>query len=738
MAFPEIDDYDFSVNQENMDHNLKVAEALDWAVMQFQSRQQRHERIERLYNAHNGVIDQAEIDSIVKFTGKKSKTKYVKYRLGRSKLKLVHGEFLEISLDPTVHTTNRQAQNEKMQKYKRMFGLSLAKPYIEKSQQMGYDVYNGVNIPDKEDKSFWHVNNFKLTNEMAMQHILNDKMENLKMKSRFYPNFVDLTIAAEMFGKVERDANGIDTYRAIQPKYALFEESVNDPFMTRTPYMGEVRYMYYHEMLSNPEWDLSKNQKETLKQFKDTYGSTGHNDSKQGSVEMMNGSPAFPVYTLQWKGLETVYMKTSPAKGSQVPYKRILSQEYYNKNAAKIQKDVAAGKYEVEQFYRQIVWTASKIMTDVYTVAKKVEDVIQIENENGKFTAEYDYCGFLFNTVNGYRISLQEIIYELEKVYDDIRFQINRELKKTRGSLLRYDEGFLPKGKKFIDIYHSINEDGVMRYNTAAEGNNYGVEGQNIAGMDSVKVGDDQTLIALINNAMDIERVIDRLTGINENRQGLTKATTTATANVNNIEASRSMTYDLFYFMGIYIEMALMKLVEKSKLNVVYDGMDSRQFILDDAEIKHLVSTRNLRLYNYAVTISDGKKEKDIIAKVEQFFPQEINAGMLRTKDVIRFMSEGSFAGALKVLDDAHEDMRKFQENQSRVAQEAKQAETEGKVKIATEDREDGQVHDKEMEVIRTEGKKEVKQMEIAGKGMVEGQKQAAEAAKPEESNMTL
>lgn len=736
MPFPEIDNYDFAQNSDGMEHNLKVAEALDWAVQQYLSRQSRQERIDKLYNAHNGIIDQSEIDSIIKFTGKKSKTKYVKYRLGRAKLKLVHGEFLEISLDPTVSTVNREARNEKMQKYKRMLGLSLAKPYIETSKSMGYEIYTGINIPDREDKDFWHVNNFKLSNEMGMQHIINDKMKNLKLKSQFYPNFIDLTIAAEMFGKIERNANGIDTYRPIMPKYGLFEESVNDPLMDRTPYLGEVRYMYYHEILSNPEWDLTPTMKAHLKQFKDTYNN--NEVGGQGSVEMMNNAPAFPVYTIQWKGLETVYLKTTPARGSNVPYKNIVSEDYYKRNRKKIQRDVADGLYQVEEYYRQVVWEASRLMHGLYTEAKKIENVIQIQNENGKFTAEFDFVGFLFNTVNGHRVSLQEIIYELEKVYDDIRYQINKELKKVRGSVIKYDEAFLPKGKLFIDVYHSVDENGILRYNTAAEGNKYGVEGMNPSGMDSIKVGDDSTLLALINSAMDIERVIDRLTGINENRQGLTKATTTATANVNNIEASRSMTYDLFYFMGIYAERALMKLAEKTKLNKTHFGLDSRLFVYDEAEIKNMISTRNLDQDNYAISITDGKKEKDILAKVEQYFPIEIQSGTLRSKDVIRFMAEGSFASSLKILDEAHEELRKIRENESRINQEAKQGETEGKVKIATEDREDGQVHDKEMEVLRTEGKKEVESMKIAGKGMIEGQKQMAEAAKPEENNVAL
>ena len=206
---------------------------------------------------------------------------------------------------------------------------------------MGYDLYTGVNIPDRKDKSFWHINNFKLSNEMSMQHIIEDKMKNLKLKSKFYNNFIDLTIAAEMFGKVERNADGIDIYRPIQPKFALFEESVYDPLMERTPYMGEVRYMYYHELMSNPEWKLRSEHKRILKAFKDTYSTES---GKQGTYEMMNGSPAFPVYTIQWKGLETVYLKTSKANGSDIPYKRILSKKYYGDNTATITRDVKNGK----------------------------------------------------------------------------------------------------------------------------------------------------------------------------------------------------------------------------------------------------------------------------------------------------------------------------------------------------------------------------------------------------------
>jgi len=730
--FPDITDKDFSLRgKENPD----VKQMLDYAVLQWEARHDRRERVEKLYNSFNGIVDEAEINSIIKTTGKKSKTKYVKYRLGRSKLKQLHGEFLEIPIQPIVRSTNRDAQNERMQKYKKALALSVAKPFIEQARAMGYDVYSGVEIPDKNDKSFWNINNFKLANEIIMNHIIEDKLTNERLKSEFHANFVDLTIAAEVHGKNERDADGKDTYRFIPAKFALYEETVFDPFLDRTPYKGEVRFMYYHELLSNPEFNLDQDQLGRLKEIRQEFNT----EDRQGNIEIINGYPAFPVYTIQWKGLETVYVKISPAKDSDEPYKRILSREYFNANKGKLRRDVQNGKYKIIRKYREVIWTASRITKDIYTPAKKEEYIIQRLNENGRLTADFDYTGMLFSTVNGTRVSIQEIIYELERIYDDIRFMINKEIRKIRGDTLAYDDAFLPKGKRFIDILHSISEDGVVRFNSSAEGNLSASDvDSNKVGIQSLNLGQSQTLLVLMNQAMDIERVMDRITGMNESRQGLEKATTTATTNINNVEASRSMTYDMFYFMSDYIERVLEKLCEKTKLNKTYHGLDSRQFIFSDEEIKYLISTKNLIYHNYAVSIVDGKKERDTIRKIELLFPQEINAGMLRTKDVAKFYMESNFAKAIKILDQAHEELATIRKQEIKASQEAKQQEVEAKLKIATDDREDNQQHDKEMELLRTEGKKEVEVLKGAmkatqdfqndlGKANIEKQKSSPE-----------
>lgn len=722
MAFPDIVEKDFSIGGKK---NQEVHELLDYAVNQWQSRETRIKRINALYNSHNGISSPAEVEAITKSTGKQSKTKFVNYRLGRTKLKQLHGEFLEINIEPTVRTTNREALNKKMAKYKELLGMSLAKPQIEKVREMGYNVFNGIRIPDRSDKTAWNANNFKLANELVMQRLVDDKMITLRLKDIFYNNFIDLTITSELFGKVERDINGRDTFRFIPAKYGIWEESIFDPYLEKTPFLGEVRPMFVHEILSNKEWKLDT---EDVKLVKEMATSSTAEQTKNlntsGNTRLIN------TYTIQWKGLEPVYCKISPVEGSDEPYMRIISEEYYNKNKSLIDKQVKQGDYKIEKYLREILWTSTRIGSNVYTPAVKESNLIQRLNENNKYNVDFDYSGMLFSTIDGVRVSVQEIIAELEKIYDEIRFHINREMKKMKGTMATFDEAFIPKGKTITDIIHSITEDGIMRFNSSAEGNVSGTEGESgKIGVGAVNLGQNQNLMLLLNQAMDIERVMDRVTGMNDNRQGLSKATTTATANVNSIEASRSMTYDLFYFMQGFIERTLTKLAEKTKINKTYIGADNREFILDDGEQMFLMTTKELDFDNYGITITDGKKEKDILSKLETLFPQEINAGMLRSKDVARFWTESSFAAALRVLDNAHDEMAKIRENELRVKQESAMANMSQQADMAIQDREDQQAHDRDMEVLRTEGKKEVEQLKGSLKTQQEETKVYAKAA---------
>lgn len=724
MEYPEITNYDFSSSDgSTLGANQRVRDIFQFAIEEYRRRTDRIDKMKKLYDAHNGVIgSDAEIESITKTTGKRSKTKYVKYRLGRSKMKLVHGEFLQLNIGASVHTVNREARNKKAQRYMTMLGMSLAGPQVEKLREIGYDVFPGMKIPDPQDKKIWTADKFKTTNEKIIQKIVDDKIENESLKSCYHNNLVDLTIVSEMHSKIERDAMGRDTLRYINPQDAIFLESLYDPLLDRTPYYGEMRRMYYHEIMTNPDIQLTDEQRKEITRLKENP-----NDASSHDIQYKDKRLTFNVYTLQFKSIETVYQKTMPDPDSDVPYIRYFSLDYFRKHKKSIMQDISAGRYKLDIAYRGKVWEAHRIGDLIHTPAKLVRNTIQLKDAEGKYKPEFDYCGFLFSTVNGMRISLQEIITELERIYDDIRFQINRELRRIKGSVLIYDEALMPQKKRFIDILHSITEDGIVRINTSAEGNEGNIDSAGVTGIKAFDLGGSRGLISLLQHAMDIERTVDRITGINETRQGVQRSTTTATANVNELEASRSMTYDMFFYMGDYIKRSLLKLAAKTKLNYAELKEDRREFILSDDEIRFLEVTSDLSLDDFGITLTDGKREREVLSKIELMFPAEINAGLLSTVDVAKFYMQSSFARAIEILDEARAASRAFQLKQIELGQESKKQQTETQYKIAVEDREDRQEHDKEMVVLQTEGKKELEAIRAGAKAGIENQKQEFE-----------
>jgi len=659
----------------------------------------------QLYEDHNGYMRASLKKNITYITGKKSKTPYIRYRLGRSKLKLVHGEFLRSWSEPRIATINREAINEKVENAEQMIGMSYAKPQIEKARELGYNLFSGINIPDKNNVSSFTSAKFKTKNEIIMQGIINDKVRTLNLKSLFHINFVDLSIVSECFGKIEQDANGIDTFRPINPKNSIYLESLNDPLLTRTPIIGEIRYMFLHEIFNTfPE--LTEIQKTEIIQM---CKNPGDSLASEGFKNIEN-KLALRVATIQWKSIDPRYTKVDKRKDTETPYRNEFSPEYFDKNEKQIRRDVEKGKYDLEQHWQESVWEGSCIYTNLFTKPKKINYVIQTRTATGKYRAKYDYVGYLFSTVDGTRVSLQEMISELENVYDLIRFQVNKELRKIRGSSLLYDLAYLPLHKKFIDVLHEVTDDGIIVYNSSAEGNEGRVDrpGTGDVGIKEVDLGISRALPILLTHAMDIERTLDRITGLNEPRQGLTKATTTATSAMSDLESSRNMTYDLFYGVNIFINEVLSRLAEKTKINWAFLGQDKRALIISDEQYGYLKATKHLSNDDYGSYMTDGRKEKEISEKIESLFLQEINSGSLRSSDAARFWTAESFTEALEVLDNAHNMLIKQQQESAREKTEAQREGVQKQIQAAERNREDIQKHEKELEILKGEIKKEV------------------------------
>ena len=690
--FPEM------IVRESQKNQAWARNIMDNAITYYQNNQStRRVVLDALYESYNGIVKQAYKKLLEEKYGKTSEL-YKDFKLGRSKLKLLIGEYLSIELDPMVTSVNPDSIKTRVEMANLLRGAVEMKETLTKiKKNVGFDPV-GIEIPDANDPNL----NSKLypitENELAMQLIIDDKIKGQKIKFKAQECFVDLLVTSECHGRVERNARGEEVFRPINPKDAIFQEVTNDPFCDDSPFKGERRWMYIKDVVQ--QFQLTPDQRVMLVNY-----STTDTQEKKG-FRVINGLPAVEVFTIQWKANRNFYTKISPAKNGSEPYLRTIDPLDFEDNEKEYLNDIANQRYDVMVDYGDELWEGTRIGEAIYVNVGPVPDQIQVLAANGKYFAEYEYVNMLFGTVDGVRISLQELINNLSEVNNVIMFMILRELKKIKGKVFVYDEALKPGKKSMTSLLLDATEHGVIRINSAAEGNYSQRDIENAANViKELDLGLSASFNILLNLKSDIERTIDRITGINESREGMNKATQTATGTMQNIEASRSITKDIFVAMNEFLNSVLTLLAEKTKLNRPYLRSNRAKFLFGATLLNFIQITEDLMFDDFNVVLSDGRREMEIRERVRPLFDREINAGKLRAKDVIKFELKKNIHEALSVLDNAWNEISQFEEKQNQLQVQANRESLATQLQISREDREDRQAHEKELKLIDVDAK---------------------------------
>lgn len=676
---------------------------IDWGVSIYNERSETRKTNTKLYDAYNGIIDKKKYEYLTRKRGDESSTPYISYRIGRNKIKQLIGEFLQIGIKAVVFTINPEARKQKYEKY--LFTKSTAdfKPQLEKVRSLGVEALQGMKIPSPEEVNITDTA-FKRKNEIVMQIIIDYKILKDSMIMTFLENWKSLILTSEVGGKLDRLENGEDYFRAIDPNDLIFLESPGEFIVQRSPIVGERRLLYKHEILQ--EFDLSKDDKEKL----DSMGYDTESSIKK------SGQYLYPVYSFQFYGKKTIRTKTGK-NASGIPYRKFIQEHEYEKKKTDIQNDIKKGKYVIDNEKDLFtIYEGSLIGTDIYAGIKEKENNIIQKDESGNENLKFDYRIGLFGTVNGMRVPMQAIVYEMEKIYNAVRRQINVEISKLRGDFAVFDEAFM-KNKTVTRLSYELAEHGVTTINSADPGMTSD-DRESIVDrvVKSFKLGDSQTIQTLLAIAVDIEQTLDRQTGMNNDRSGFGQASSTATTNTNNVNASVSMTYDMFQFMQYYINDVISMLAEKIKINWTWINGEGDGMILSDEQYGYLKATRDLTNDSYGAFVTDGRLEFDISRKLENYFLQDINASKIRTIDVAKFYTNKSFAQGMKVLEDAYNDLMKASQSSQQQKLESDTQNLQSKIKSEMEWREDEQQSRKDEIVLK--GK--IEEQKIITKGNID------------------
>lgn len=706
---------------------------LDWAKQHLlyarqllKDRESTLDKKTRLYNQYNGRTIPSSIAYLTKTYGKKNRTKYISYRLGRPKIDLLNNEFLKRPLYSYVSTINIDAKTAKLENYETMLGAAHAKPVIEKMRENGVDPLNGASIPDLDDNAIWESMNTKERNEKLMQTLIDNGIREQKMKLKLAKNFQDIKLVSECFGKIDVDENGDEEYYRIDPRNAIYEEIEEDYFLEKSPIMGARTRMPIHNILMR--YRLTQEQRNRLESIR-TSGT-----SESPYYYMNNGSMCADVIHIEWKSVTSSYYILSPKTNAQMEFddsdpffRKELDAKDYDRDVKKYKRGTDNASKELtfeqqlknhqmyghqlgekafkEEGRRSFLYIETKFHEELYEATMIGDETIVVDFRKKPFTMRridkpaevlsFSYCGALFNTVNNERISLQEIIENFDNMFDIVMFQILKEINKAKGKILGYDRAMLPKDKTIKDVMYDALNDSFVDYDSSSQGN---WSGKNIDVTGMLKehdLGLSSSFPSLIEMKREIQATIDRLTGINENREGQIQASATATNAQSSIAASRTMTDGMFYFMSLYTEKVLLKMCETMKLTWGLYKTEKAKIILGDSMFNFMQLTRELYEADYGVVLVDGGKELSIRDKMERMAESSLNAKEIRFRDYLAFELTETLTDGKKVLENAWNTMEKIRREDQSMQLQSQEKQTqlgiEGNIQAMREDREDKQ-----------------------------------------------
>lgn len=672
---------------------------LDYAENLVRNYNTTKQRMTRFFEGYNGIKQPGSIDWLTKTYGLENRAKFISYRLGRTKIDLLHGEWLKRPMAVTVSTINSDAINEKVRQQNFVAGAMMMRKEIEDVKNIaGVDPTEGMYIP--KDESEFQKMSFKDKCEDIAQIICDNQVIQLDVKKKLGDGFKNCEITNHVFGQIERDENGMIQFHNIDPRRAIYVATEGDDYLEKSPIMGCVKTMPVHQILM--QYELTKEQRDQLDTARKNYNAyVGLEGFSRGYMSYNNGELLCDVIHITWKSVKPIYIKVVPKTASQLMLDNSTTElefemdtEKYESNKAIHDANVEKGLYKVVTKFMSYECEATRIggiidinMRETYLQKRSVDKPSHVLNST--------YVGYIHGRVDGVTVPIQQMIENFDNLYDIVKYQQTREIAKSKGKVLTIDKAGLGVNQTLKDTYYRMANDQVLEYDSSAAGNLGNRNLDPSVMFQEHDMGLSQSFQSLLMVEQSIIASLNQITGINENRQGQTAASSTATAQQSDIANSRTITEALFYGYSGYVKRVMKGIVDASALSYAFFQQGRGEQLLGTERFAFLQNNIELAYRDYGVSIEDGTKHLEIAEKLDVLMNVALNAKEIHVMDAMNVMLAETLAQKKAFLESALQRsmliaQQQLQEEQQAQAQ-MQQQQLQTQVQMAQENREDEQ-----------------------------------------------
>lgn len=636
-------------------------------------------KMTRMFDSYNGVKVPGSLNWLERNYGKQNKSKYISYRLGRSKVDLLHGEWLKRPLSATVTTINSEALSNKMAQLDAMVGAMHAKNELnDLKEKAGVDVMEGAPIPNGPDDPAWIKMSPKDKCEDIMQIILDNQVLDLDVKKKIADAFLKLVLTNHCCAQVEIDREGEVQLHEFDPRDAIVEFIEGDDYAEKSPIKGRRRTLTIHQVLMS--YDLTKEQRDTLIKARDnTSLYCGVNGLSRGGMRMNEGQLVCDVIHIEWDSVTPEYYKIVPKRPDQSMFDEegdsdsmelALDPIKYEQNKAMHDANVAKGLYTVVTKYKQDQYEATRIgglvdvnMRRTFFQKRSVDKPAYIMSSS--------YFFYMHGRVNGTTVPLQQIIENFDNMFDVCMYQILKELARAKGKVFTYDRAGTPINRSVKEVMYNILNDQFYEYDSSAAGNVGGRAFDPANAFKTFDLGLSESFPFLLNMKSDIINTLSLLTGINPEREGNTSASSTATNAQTDISNSRAITEALFYGMSGFVNRVMKGIVHSSAISWAFYKLEKGEQILGAGKFKYLQITREVGYRDYGVHIEDGGRYMEIRQDIKNMMELSLNAKEIRPIDALNVLLANTVSEMKAKLETSWEEMQKVVQQSQQAEQQA-------------------------------------------------------------------
>lgn len=689
-----------------IDKNPKwYAEHLDFAEDLLRNSDEKTRKMDRMINGYNGVVNPASHKWLTETYGKPNKNKYIDYRIGKSKIDILHGEWLKTPLNSTVRTVDMESMKAKEERQNILMGAAYARKEIATLRENGIDPLEGMALPDPSASDFQDQINPKDRNEIIMQRIVDAVIEELDLIEKFGDNFMDAELVARAFSQivVNQKTGSIDL-EPVDPRDMIAFEFQKDPFYEKSFLMGRREKVPVNEILL--KYDLTDAQRQRLEEIRDNFSDYMNRDECKGKYSLLNGQYVVDVIHIEWLGMAPKYKKRSPKTKSQMSFsdrddgvvELPLNPNYYEYNKNKADKNAKSNKQSIVTEWEEQVYEARRIghRGSGLDIECRKKPLIARDRDTGR--PQLSYTGVIIKPVNGESISIQEVIENFSNLYNIVQYQIVREIGKVKGKAIGYDRIGLPKGEKVTDVLHRLANDSFIDYSSGGSSNTGGKDLPLDRVLREIDLGLSTSFTYLVQFKQDILMSLDIITGINNERVGDIRASSTATNAMSAVEASRTITEALFFYMHKYQEKVLTKIAETAKVVWGLYKPEKLRAILGTEDYQYIMESGGLAEASYKVHLTNGRVEKMIKDDLGMYVDAYANSKELRFLDVMNFKLAKSLTEAKASIEKGWNEVQRIRQAEldkqlmAQNEQSVRQSETQ--IQLMRENREDTQIHD--------------------------------------------